>query len=84
MNFKRLAFVTNTTFLRMLIKLCVMKTIAAYLFERVGKNEVIIQKQSELIVLLENKIFLLENRIQKHNDQQRKREYMKVAFAALE
>ena len=56
-----------------------MKTIAEYLFETVGKNEVFIQKQSELIILLEDKISFLENRIQKQNDQQRKREYMKMA-----
>lgn len=56
-----------------------MKTIAEYLFETVGKNEVFIQKQSELIILLEDKISFLENRIQKQNDQQGKREYMKMA-----
>ena len=55
-----------------------MKTIAEYLFETVGKNEVFIQKQSELIILLEDKISFLENRIQKQNDQQGNREYMKM------
>ena len=56
-----------------------MKTIAEYLFETVGKNEVFIQKQNELIILLEDKISFLENRIQKQNDQRGKREYMKMA-----
>lgn len=63
----------------MIAQIFVMKTIAEYLFETVGKNEVFIQKQSELIILLEDKISFLENRIQKQNDQQRKREYMKMA-----
>lgn len=65
--------------MRMIAQIFVMKTIAEYLFETVGKNEVFIQKQSELIILLEDKISFLENRIQKQNDQQRKREYMKMA-----
>jgi hypothetical protein len=70
--------------MRMPVQIFVMKTIAAYLFERVGKNEVFIQKQNDLIILLEDKISLLENRIQKQKDQQGKREYMRVASSPQE
>ncbi|WP_026898072.1 hypothetical protein [Daejeonella oryzae] len=56
-----------------------MKTLTAYLFERVEKNEIFIQKQNDLISLLEAKITLLETKIQEQSVQQEKRERMRVA-----
>ncbi|MEO8795992.1 MAG: hypothetical protein ABI390_11030 [Daejeonella sp.] len=56
-----------------------MKTLTTYLFERVEKNEVFIQKQNDLIKLLEEQVSLLQHKIEDQNNQQNRRERMKVA-----
>ncbi len=61
-----------------------MKTLTTYLFERVEKNEVFIQKQNDLIRLLEEQVSLLERKIKDQNDQQSRREHMKVAASSLD
>ena len=61
-----------------------MKTLTTYLFERVDKNEVFIQKQNNLISLLEKKITLLENKISEEHIQQINRVSMRVASSTME